>query len=215
MIHRIAIAVLLLALVGCKRAPAGGSSATPAGSGGTAPAAAAAAGPFGPPVMTPIMQPFQGPWRFSLAKTLAQWQADGVPAAEIAQAKSLPASFPLHPDLSITGDTAVLSPLPLPGEYKFFALHAHNAWVCGKAWHHEDRNDPGDMDKQLTRLRLDGPNLHLALRSHEAAADPNDPDVTTMPTLAGSAATCTADTVTDPPWSPWRTYVFERAAERP
>jgi hypothetical protein len=166
-------------------------------------------------VVTPIMQPFAGSWRFSLAKTLAQWQAEGVPAAEIAQAKTVAASFPLHPDLAITGDTCVLSPLPLAGEYKFFALHPHNRWVCGTAWHHEDRNDPGDMDKQLTRLRLAGADLHLALRSHADAADPNDPDVNATPTLAGSAATCTADAVADPPWSPWRTYVFEREADRP
>jgi hypothetical protein len=201
MIHRIAIAALLLALVGCKRAPAA-PAATGGGAGG---------GPFGPPVMTPMMQPFQGSWRFSLAKTLAQWQTDGVPAAEIAQAKTIAAKFPLHPDMAITGDTAVLSPLPLTGEYKFFALHPHDGWVCGKAWHHEDRNDPGDMDKYLTRLQLrDTGDLLLAVRIHEDAADPKDPDVTTMPTLAGSATTCTADTDPEPPWSPWRTYVFER-----
>lgn len=197
MIHLILIVALLLTLPGCKRAPA----ATGAGGGG----------PFGPVVMTPIMSPFAGGWRFSLAKTLAQWQADGVPADEIAQAKTLAAAFPLHPDMSITGDTAILSPLPLVGEYKFFALHPHNGWACGKAWHHEDRNDPGDMDKYLTRLKLrDTGDLLLAVRIHDDAADPSDPDVTTMPTLAGSAATCTADTDPEPPWSAWRTYVFQR-----
>src|SRR5829696_2910615 len=123
MTSRIAIVLALLALAGCKRAP--GPAAAPGGAGG---------GPFGPPVMTPIMHPFGGAWQFSLSKTLAQWQADGVPAAEIAEAKKLAASFPIHPDMTITGDTAVLSPLPLVGEYKFFALHPHNRWVCGKAW---------------------------------------------------------------------------------
>jgi hypothetical protein len=156
------------------------------------------------------MQPFGGPWRFNLAKTLAQWQADGVPAAEIAQAKTIAAQFPLHADMTLTGDTALLSPLPLVGEYKFFALHPHNGWVCGKAWNHEDRNDPGDMSKCLARLKLDNADLHLALRSDANAADPKDPDVTTMPVLAGSATTCTADAVADPPWTPWRTYVFDR-----
>jgi hypothetical protein len=203
MIHRIAIAALLFAIVGCNRAPAKPPPAP----------AAAGAGPFGPPMMTPIMQPFQGAWRFSLAKTLALWQAEGVPVAEIAEAKKLATAFPLHPDMSITGDTAVLSPLPLVGEYKFFALHPHNAWLCGKAWHHEDRNDPGDMDKYLTRLKLHAGDLHLHFRVPEDAADPKDPDVTKMPTLAGSATTCTADAQTDPPWSPWRTYVFERGKD--
>ena len=200
MLYRLAIAAMLLAVAGCNRAPATPPPA--AGAGG--------AGPFGPPVMTPIMQPFQGAWRFSLAKTLALWQAEGVPAAEIAQAKTLAASFALHPDMTITGDTAVLSPLPLVGEYKFFALHPHNQWVCGKAWHHEDRNDPGDMSKLLARLKLDAADLHVAQRVDENSADPNDPDVTKLPTLAGSAATCTADAAPDPPWSPWRTYVFEK-----
>ena len=73
----------------------------------------------------PIMKPFDGDWRFSLPKTLAQMQAEGVPAQEIAETKKLAAAFPLHPDMSLTGDTAVLSPLPLVGEYKFFALHPH------------------------------------------------------------------------------------------
>src|SRR5690348_13502566 len=168
--YRLTIAAMLIALIGCNRAPA---PPPPAGGGG---------GPFGPPVMTPIMQPFQGAWRFSLAKTLALWQADGVPAAEIAQAKTLATSFPLHPDMTITGDTAVLSPLPLVGEYRFFALHPHNQWVCGKAWHHEDRNDPGDMDKYLTRQKRDAGDLHFSFRVPEDAADPNDPELTKMPT---------------------------------
>ena len=97
MIHRIVIAVLL-AVVGCNRAPA---TPAPAAAGGAGP------GPFGPPVMTAVMQPFQGAWRFNLAKTLAQWQAEGATAAQIAEAKKLAAAFPLHPDMSITGDTAV------------------------------------------------------------------------------------------------------------
>jgi len=52
------------------------------------------------------------------------------------------------------------------------------------------------------------------VRHHEDAADPNDPEVATPPPLAGSAATCTADAEKDPPWSAWRTYVFERAPSR-
>ena len=169
-------------------------------------------GPFGAANNAAIMKPFDGDWRFSLPKTLAQWQSDGVAAEEIAESKKLAASFPLHPDMSITGDTAVLSAAPLVGEYKFFALHPHGPWVCGKAWHHEDRNDPGDMSKCLARLqvRADG-DLLLALRFDDNPTNPNDADLTTMPVTAGSAQSCGADAAPEPPWSAWRTHVFERA----
>src|SRR5688572_2765505 len=123
MAHRIVIVMTLgLATLGCDRTPAGGGGAVAGGGGG----------PFGAAnTNVPIMKPFDGQWRFSLTKTMAQWQADGVSAPEIAEAKKLAATFPLHPDMSLTGDTAVLSAAPLQGEYKFFALHPHGPWVCG------------------------------------------------------------------------------------
>jgi hypothetical protein len=194
MLKHLLILVSSVVLVGCK----------PAGGGGGAPAA---------PAATPaILQPFQGNWRFSLTKTLAQWQADGVPAAEIAQAKALAVSFPLHPDMSICGTRAILvGGRPVEGSYDFFALHPHNAWpACGKAWHHEDRHDLGDMDKWCVRLQIKAGDLHMPLRGDENPPNMNDPDIVTAPPLAGSAATCTADGLANPPWSPWRTYVFQR-----
>ena len=194
--YRFGAAALLLLLIGCK----------PAGGGAAAPSAASA-----------ILNPFQGDWRFSLAKTLAQWQADGVPATEIAQAKALAASFPLHPDISISGARAILKAtpaFPLEGSYDFFALHPHNAWpACGKAWRHEDRHDPGDMDKWCVRLRLLNGDLHMPLRGDENPPVMNDPDIVTMPPLAGTATTCGADALPTPPWSAWRTYVFEQVAD--
>ena len=158
---------------------------------------------------TPLMQPFQGPWTFDPAKTVARWQADAVPAAEVAQAKAMGAA--LHPDMTIGGDAAVLAGA-VEGEYAFFALHPHNQWVCGKAWHHEDRHDPGDMSKCYARLELkeDGKELHLSLRLANLAANPNDPDVMNMPPTAGSASTCGADKAPPAAWSPWRTYEFVR-----
>ncbi len=156
-----------------------------------------------------ILQPFQGNWKLSTPKTLAAWKAANVPAAEITQSQTLASTFPLHPDMSIKSDTAILAG-KIEGSYQFFALHPHNQWVCGKAWHHEDRHDPGDMDKYLVRLEIRDADLYLSVRIHDDAADPSDPDVTNMPLTAGSAATCTADKNPTPPWSPWRTYVFER-----
>jgi hypothetical protein len=156
------------------------------------------------------MQPFQGAWKFDLQKTLAQWKADGVPAKEIAGAKRMAQGFPLHQDMTIQGDAAVLSAAGrgAEGEYAFFALHPHNAWTCGKAWHHEDRHDPGDMSKCYARLRLQDTDLHLALRIDANPPNPGDPDIANQPPAAGSSTTCGADAATDPPWSAWRTYVF-------
>lgn len=158
---------------------------------------------------TPLMQPFQGPWKFDSTKTLARWKADSVPAAEIAQAQAAGSS--LHADMTIGGDAAILAGA-IEGEYAFFALHPHNQWVCGKAWHHEDREDPGDMSKCYARLELreDGKELHLSLRTETGSVNPNDPDITTMPPTAGSASTCGADGAPATAWTPWRTYVFLR-----
>ena len=61
MLIHLLIVLSLVALVGCK--PAGGGGGTPA-----APAA--------PPA---LLQPFQGNWRFSPAKTLAQWPTASPP----------------------------------------------------------------------------------------------------------------------------------------
>ena len=116
--------LLIAVLVGCDR-----------GSGADNVNADARVGGAAPPSVPPILQPFQGAWRFNQTKTLAQWQADGVPPTEIAETQKI-------------------------------------------------------------------------------AADPNDPDVSKTPLLDGNAATCTADALTDPPWSPWRTYVFDRDEQK-
>jgi hypothetical protein len=212
------ILVLVGALVGCDR-----SSSTPSGNGATSAAtpaavhtASAASTDAGGSLNAnvPILVPFRGNWKFNLSKTLAYWKSKGVPAAEIAQAQKIAKSFGLHPDITMGGDLAILhGPMSMEGQYQFYALHPHGQVVCGKAWHHEDRHDPGDMDKELIRVELRDNDLYLSLRSNDDAADPNDPEVVTMPILSGSAATCTADAEKDPPWSPWRTYVFDRARD--
>jgi hypothetical protein len=192
-ILRISITLLLLLLAGCKR----GAGAAPAG---PAPA---------------IVRPFQGGWRFNQVKTLALWKTEGVPPEEIALAQKLAASFPMHPDMVIQNEVAILK-WRNEGEYRLFMLHPHGPWVCGKAWHHEDRHDPGDMSKCYARLTIQNQDLHLALRFEEASANPNDPDVANIPVIGGSAASCGADAAPEPAWSPWRTYVFDRdAANQP
>jgi hypothetical protein len=189
---RVLMVCWMVAMVGCGREDAGGKGG---GAGG-----AAAAG---------ILKPFQGGWKFSLSKTMGAWRAAGVSANEIAQAQAMTALMPVHPDMAIRDDVAVLAG-KIEGEYAFYALHPHSQFVCGKAWHHEDRHDPGDMDKYLVRLEIRDGDLWMSVRVHDDAADPSDPEVVTRPLLAGSAVGCVADGLKDPPWSAWRVYVFER-----
>jgi hypothetical protein len=160
----------------------------------------------------PILAPFEGTWHVNFEKTLDQWKSDGVPASEIAATRAAAAKFPfpIHPDMTLKDSRAlVYGPGPFEGAYDFFALHTHGPWICGKAWHHEDRHDPGDMDKYMVRLQKRGNELLFAFRVSEDAAEPSDPDITSMPLLAGSASTCTADALPESAWSSWRTYVFE------
>ena len=161
------------------------------------------------PANTPLLTPLQGSWAFDINKTLTLWQAQGKPANQIAMIRSMNAMFPIHPDMRIKDNTAVLNGVT-EGEYYFFALHQHNPWTCGKAWHHEDRHDPGDMSKCYVRLEIKNADLHLSLRILEDPINLNDPDLTNMPITAGNANTCIADSEPDPPWSAWETYIFTK-----
>ena len=180
---------LLVLHVGCDR-PGGGGTAANA------------------PVNSPL-QPFEGSWQFDPDKTLALWQGQGVSAADLAQVRALGKVIPLHPDMVLRGTSAQLSG-PIEGEYSFFAMHPHNQWVCGKAWHHEDRHDPGDMSKCYARLELRDNQLHLSVRVQQSSPALNDPDLTSMPLTGGSVASCDADAAPNPPWDPWMTYIFQR-----
>jgi hypothetical protein len=177
----------------------------------SAPSGSSATGYGGSPAAAALLKAYQGKWKFNPQKTLALWKSQGVSQKELNQAQALAAITPLHPDMTLQGDIAVLNGGPAEGEYAFYALHAHPQFLCGKAWHHEDRHDPGDMDKYVVRLQLHDADLWLSARIPEDAADPSDPEVASPPPLAGSAATSTADTLKNPPWSPWQTYIFDPA----
>lgn len=160
-----------------------------------------------PATTTPLLQPFQGAWKFDLNKTLALWQSQGVSAQQIAQAQSFAQMYPLHGDIELTQNVATIHGV-VEGEYYFFAQHQHNQWVCGKAWWHEDRHDPGDMAKCYTRLEIINGDLHLSMRLEDGLPALNDPDLVTMPVQSGSVTNCQADGAPNPPWSPWQTLVF-------
>jgi hypothetical protein len=188
-----------------------------------------------------VLEPFQGKWRFDQERTLAQWEAQGMSKEEIAGVREmyqrlaeaeLPAEAEkalraagvdpsqlaesmgrMHPDLTFEGHVAVCDGFPT-GEYRLFAIHEHDQQVCAKAWHHEDRFDPGDMSKCYVRLAVEGDELHLQLRMQDGGPDLDDPDLRgKLPILAASASACDADAPAGEDWSEWTTYVFVRPSD--
>jgi hypothetical protein len=94
------------------------------------------------------------------------------------------------------------------------ALHKHGAVVCGKAWHHEDRHDPGDMSKVWLRLARVGDELHLHVKHVDTPlVDDNlnavDPDFGKAMSMEVDAKHCetSADRIESDSWT---TYVFTR-----
>ncbi|MBL8850295.1 MAG: hypothetical protein JNG89_11450, partial [Planctomycetaceae bacterium] len=125
------------------------------------------AGPFGPAKSTPLLAPFVGSWTRDFEKTLAASAAAGATPEEIAQTRAYYAKVPqlaeLGARLTIAGDLVLGDPFA-HSEYRLFALHTHGTHVCGKAWHHEDRFDPGDLSKCYVRLQLVEGDLHFETR---------------------------------------------------
>ena len=96
-------------------------------------------------------------------------------------------------------------------EYRFFSMHEHDGKICGKAWHHEDRYDPGDMSKCYVRLWIENDELHFQFRMQALLPEMSDPDLTSSPpTEGGSAQTCDAERPAGDGWSNWATYVYTR-----
>lgn len=187
------IAILLLTVPGCG-----------AGSGD---------GPFGAPAKSRLLSPFSGSWAFEFDATLEALKAAGTSTEDIEKLRKLYASNSLpgkmHPDITVNGNQILCAGFR-PGEYWLFGLHEHDGVVCGKAWHHEDRFDPGDMSKCYVRLRIKDDRLHFTMRMKEGL-DTDDPDLrSTPPTELESSTRCDADSPTGEDWSEWSTYVFSR-----
>jgi len=169
-------------------------------------------GPFGPANVSPLLAPYAGKWSFDFEKTLDGHRAAGATDEDIQRIRKLYEDNPqlgkLHPDLTIDGNVAVGAGLP-SAEYRFFAMHEHDGVACGKAWHHEDRFDPGDMSKCYIRLALKDDCLYLDVKMKDGFPDLSDPDIETPP--SGSAENCDADDPAGGDWSDWTTYVFSRS----
>jgi hypothetical protein len=167
-------------------------------------------GPPGPATDAPLLSQFAGQWVFDFDKTLAAQKAAGSTDDKIAQLRKLYADHPMlgkmHPDLTIKGNVAVGSGTP-SSEYRFFAMHNHDSRVCGKAWHHEDRLDPGDMSKCFVRLSVVGGDLRLEVNMLDGLPDVNDPDLLSTPAVEGDVSRCDASKQKA---GDWATYVFSR-----
>jgi hypothetical protein len=176
-------------------------------------------GMFGHPKKVALLDPFQGVWKCDRDRTYAVWKKQGKAdwielqkkAAEALRGVPLSGlvlgdlSLP-HPDVTVNGNIIVARGRP-SAQYDLFALHSHDKVICGKAWHHEDRHDPGDMSKAWVRLERVGDEFHLHIKSGDEA-DPDDAEVTRMPTLV-DAKVCetTGEKIESQMWA---TYVFVR-----
>jgi hypothetical protein len=194
-------------------------------------------GVFGAPVQVSLLGPFQGQWHFDFDRTMATWERQSVSPETIAHTRSFRAkmqsmevppevekalksqgidvqtwresSANLVQDLNLTGHVATGSGFPSE-EHRFFALHEHDGVVCGKAWHHEDRFDPGDMSKCHIKLRLQDGQLHLDVKMYEDV-DISDPDLIGSPPIVMDAKDCDAPDAMSPDRNGWSTYVFVRS----
>jgi hypothetical protein len=193
----VAFPALLLVLIGCDASPT-----PPEG------------GPFGAPDESRLLSPFAGDWVFDFETTLAAQKAGGLSEENIKRLRTLYAENPqfgkMHADMTIKGNEAVCSGLP-PAEYRFFAMHEHDGKACGKAWHHEDRFDPGDMSKCYVRVKIDDGRLHFEVRMKDGLPELTDPDLRSSPAVdLDSSANCDADAPAGDGWTDWTTYVFAR-----
>lgn len=208
------LTVPLLQLAGCERRD-GGSGPSGPSSGSQAAGSPTQAGVE----HAPILDPFQGHWVFDQEGTDALRIAAGAKQADLDKERELLKKMPglSHPDLILKGNVGV-EPVTFmgqtrEGELLFFALHEHGEWVCGKAWRHEDRNDPGDMSKCHVRLKIKDGRLELLTREQEGSVDLSDADLQKMPLAEGSAETCKADGLPAKDWSPWMPTAYKRKTE--
>jgi hypothetical protein len=190
----LALAVLHLVLSGCD-AHSGGS-------------------PFGTSQPSPLLKPFAGTWECDDERVLEAVKADGATDEELAGYELMRKFNPggkLHPDMEVNGNTIVYQSIA-SSEYWLFGLHKHGDYVCGKAWHHEDRHDPGDMSKCYVRLKIKDERLHLDVKMKEGLPGDNDSDLTGNPAIeAGSAESCDAEMPPGSDWEGrWRTWIFKR-----
>jgi hypothetical protein len=178
-------------------------------------------GPFGKPRRSALLAPFAGSWVFDFDKTIQAQEARGASKEDIErlrkQYEQNPELRKLHADMAITSSQAVCAGVP-SAEYDFFGMHQHDGKVCGKAWHHEDRHDAGDMSKCYVRMAMVENRLLMEVKMSERSPDLNDPDLASdlsekrksTPMDIDSAAKCDAEKPAVGTWTSWVIYAFTR-----
>ncbi|MFO1007934.1 MAG: hypothetical protein U0929_18395 [Planctomycetaceae bacterium] len=112
-------------------------------------------------------------------------------------------------NLTFNGNVAVSGGL-LNSEYRFFGMHKHGDKACGKAWHHEDRFDPGDMSKCYVIMEIIDGQLHMKVHMVDGLPDENDPDLTAEPAVETDAADCEIDAKVGRNPGDWEISVYSR-----
>jgi hypothetical protein len=149
---------------------------------------------------SPLLEPYKGRWRLDLKLT-------GDPRVDQASGPliAMPA---VETDIVIKGQ--FITELTVPeGQYRLFAAHSHDGWICARAWYHEDRHDDGDMSKCHVQMRLDGPDLHFQVRHAGRGVEFTDPDFASNPPVIGlDQSQCSLANDVDYDWQPWLSYVY-------
>ena len=155
------------------------------------------------PVRTKILEPVQGRWWINL-------EATGDPRVNDSNG---------NPRVKLVNEWAILinghiisfdDSVP-ESELRLFSVHEHDGWLCGVAWDHEDRHDPGDMSKCLVKLRLEDGQLRLNLRRPGRGVDVSDPDLRAASTVLGTnGAVCPQVGGVDYSWNEWESYEYTR-----
>lgn len=185
-------------------------------------------GVFGPPIKVKLLEPFQGHWNCDRAATFALWKSQGkselIKSSE-AYAKRLDEDFAKnhdptlaellrefpHADIAIIGNI-IVGRGESAEEQDLFALHAHGSVVCGKAWFHDDRYDPGDMSKVWIRLEICGDELRIHSKMGPGLPGLLDPDLQGRPTVVDASKCETAKEKVGSQL--WLSYVFRRPAQK-
>jgi hypothetical protein len=149
---------------------------------------------------SPLLVPYKGRWRLDL-KLTGDPRIDKTAGPLIA----MPAT---ETDIVINGN--FITELTVPeGQYRLFAAHSHDGWICARAWYHEDRHDDGDMSKCHIRMRLDGPDLHFQVRHAGRSVEFTDPDfASNPPVISLDQSQCSLESDMDYDWQPWLSYVY-------
>lgn len=168
---------------------------------------------FGTPQTSALLAPFAGKWECDEQRSVAAAKAAGLTEQDLAGYQVVKKLYggKIHPDLEIAGNTIRYQGFAA-SEYWLFGLHQHDDYVCGKAWHHEDRFDPGDMSKCYVRVKLQDGLLFLDIKRKDGLPDDDDPDLVADPAVeSGSAKQCDAGKPHDSDWDAnWETLVFKR-----